>query len=58
MNIEMTEDRLVQKTVADYMEQQLGWESVFAYNTEILGAEGTLGRSSGGKLKVSGTSPR
>lgn len=46
MNIEMTEDRLVQKTVADYMEQQLSWESVFAYNTEVLGENGTLGRSS------------
>jgi hypothetical protein len=25
-----TEDTLVQQTTADYMEQQLGWESVYA----------------------------
>ena len=26
-----TEDILVQQTTADYLEQQLGWESVYAY---------------------------
>jgi type I restriction enzyme R subunit len=39
-----TEDTLVQQTTAEYMEQQLGWESVYAYNTETFGPEGTLGR--------------
>ncbi len=43
---EMTEDRLVQQTVADYFRDELGWESVYAYNYETLGAEGTLGRAS------------
>ncbi len=42
----MTEDALVQQTTADYMEQQLGWKSVYAYNTETFGPEGTLGRAS------------
>jgi type I restriction enzyme, R subunit len=43
---EMTEDRLVQQTTADYFRDALGWESVFAYNEEVLGPEGTLGRNS------------
>jgi len=41
-----SEDTLVQQTTADYMEQKLGWESVYAYNTETFGPEGTLGRAS------------
>jgi len=39
-----TEDTLVQKTTAEYLEQNLGWDSVYAYNTETFGPEGTLGR--------------
>jgi len=38
------EDTLVQETTADYLRDQLGWESVYAYNTETFGKEGTLGR--------------
>lgn len=45
MNV-YTEDTLVQQTTAEYMEQQLGWNSVYAYNTETFGPGGTLGRSS------------
>lgn len=41
-----TEDTLVQQTTAEYLEHVLGWESVFAYNTETFGPEGTLGRAS------------
>ncbi len=41
-----TEDTLVQQTTAEYLEQNLGWESVCAYNTETFGPEGTLGRTS------------
>ena len=40
------EDTLTQKTLADYLSDHLGWESVYAYNTETFGAEGTLGRKS------------
>ena len=29
-----TEDTLVQQTTAEYLEQELGWESVYAYNNE------------------------
>ena len=40
------EDRLVQRTFADHLEKALGWESVYAYNTETFGPAGTLGRTS------------
>ena len=42
----LNEDTLVQQTMADYLADSLGWDSVFAFNTEVLGAEGTLGRAS------------
>ena len=32
-----TEDTLVQQTTADYLEQQLGWESVYAHTSEGFG---------------------
>ena len=38
------EDTLVQATTAEYLRDELGWESVYAYNTERFGKEGTLGR--------------
>ena len=39
------EDRAVQKTFADFLEQELGWENVYAWNKETFGPEGTLGRT-------------
>ena len=41
-----TEDTLVQQTTADYLEQELGWESVYAYNQEDFGPDSLLGRAS------------
>ena len=41
-----SEDRLVQKTFADHLERVLGWESVYAWNQETFGVDGTLGRTS------------
>jgi len=41
-----TEDNLVQQATADYLEQQLGWDSVFAYNNEDFGPDSLLGRES------------
>ena len=41
-----TEDTLVQQTTAEYLEKELGWESVYAHNNETFGPEGTLGRAS------------
>jgi type I restriction enzyme R subunit len=41
-----SEDRLVQKTFAEHLEEVHGWRNVYAFNTEVLGPDGTLGRSS------------
>jgi len=43
---EYTENTLVQQTMADYLELQLGWESVYAYNDEDFGPDSLLGRAS------------
>ena len=43
-----TEDNLVQQTTAEHLERRLGWNSVYAYNTETFGPEGTLGRANDG----------
>ena len=45
-----TEDNLVQQTTAEYLERRLGWNSVYAYNTETFGPEGTLGRTNDGEV--------
>ena len=39
-----TEDNLVQRTAAEFLEKELDWDSVYAMN-ETLGPDGTLGRS-------------
>ena len=41
-----SEDRLVQQTFANHLRDRLGWESVYAYNAETFGPQGTLGRAS------------
>ena len=40
-----SEDRLVQATFADHLHEELGWESIYAYNREIFGPNSTLGRN-------------
>ena len=40
-----SEDRLVQATFAEHLEQVLGWDSIYAWNQETLGPDGTLGRA-------------
>jgi type I restriction enzyme R subunit len=40
------EDRLVQQTFADHLRDVLGWETVYAWNDEMFGDGGTLGRDS------------
>ena len=40
-----SEDRLVQQTFADHLHDVLGWDSVYAYNTETFGSNGSLGRT-------------
>ena len=39
------EDQLVQATFADHLERVLGWYSVYAWNQETFGPDGTLGRA-------------
>ena len=41
-----SEDRLVQATFAEHLESVLGWDSLYAWNQESFGPDGTLGRSS------------
>jgi type I restriction enzyme R subunit len=41
-----SEDRLVQETFAEHLAQQLGWESVYAWNSETFGPDSLLGRAS------------
>ncbi|NEX23456.1 type I restriction endonuclease subunit R [Thiorhodococcus mannitoliphagus] len=40
-----SEDRLVQETFADHLHRVLGWESLYAWNRETFGPDGTLGRT-------------
>jgi type I restriction enzyme R subunit len=40
-----SEDRLVQATFAEHLENALGWESVYAWNDETFGPDGMLGRA-------------
>jgi len=40
-----SEDRLVQATFAEHLKKQLGWESIYAWNQETFGPDGTLGRA-------------
>ena len=39
-----SEDLLIQRSTAELLEQELGWRSVYAYDSEVLGEQGTLGR--------------
>lgn len=41
-----SEDKLVQQAFAEHLEQVLQWESVFAWDSETFGVNGTLGRHS------------
>lgn len=41
-----SEDKLIQQSTAEFMEHELGWKSVFAFGKEVLGENGTLGRTS------------
>ena len=40
-----SEDRLVQATFADHLERVLDWDSIYAWNQETFGLDGTLGRA-------------
>lgn len=46
MSYDYSENILVQGAAGDLLRDELGWDVVFAYNEEKLGADGTLGRTS------------
>ena len=46
MSWEYSENILVQNSAGKVLKEKLSWEVVFAYNTEVLGENGTLGRKS------------
>lgn len=46
MSWEYSENVLVQNSAGDLLRDVLGWDVVFAYNKEVLGENGTLGRKS------------
>ena len=46
MSHEFSENILVQESAGNLLCDELGWDVVFAYNQEVLGVHGTLGRTS------------
>ena len=44
MSYDYSENILIQQSAGEVLEKRLGWNVVFAYNTERLGGNGTLGR--------------
>ncbi len=46
MSYDYSENVLIQESAAGLLRDELGWEVVYAYNTEQLGEAGTLGRKS------------
>ena len=50
MSREYSENVLVQNSAGNLLQNVLGWEVVLAYNSEKLGPDGTLGRTSCGEV--------
>ncbi len=46
MSYDYSENILVQESAGNLLRDELGWEVQFAYNTEVLGDDGTFGRRS------------
>ncbi len=46
MSYDYSENILVQKSAGNLLRDELGWDVQFAYNTEVLGKNGTFGRTS------------
>lgn len=44
MSNDYSEDKLVQESTAEFMEKELGWRSVYAFDNEGLGEKSLLGR--------------
>ena len=54
MSKEFSEDKLIQASAADLLEKELGWTSVYAFDSEVLGVNGTLGRTSYKEVLLTG----
>ncbi len=46
MSYDYSENVLVQGAAGDLLRDELGWDVQFAYNTELLGEQGTSGHKS------------
>ena len=46
MSYDYSENILVQNSAGNLLQNELGWNVQFAYNTEVLGVNGTFGRKS------------
>ena len=46
MSYDYSENILVQESAGNLLHDELGWDVIYAYNTEVLGKDGTLGRES------------
>ena len=46
MSYDYSENILVQESAGNLLQNELGWNVKFAYNTEVLGKNGTFGRES------------
>ena len=46
MSYDYSENILVQNSTGNLLQNELGWDVQFAYNTEVLGENGTFGRKS------------
>ena len=46
MSYDYSENILVQDSAGNFLRDELGWDVQFAYNTEVLGENGTFGRKS------------
>lgn len=49
-----SEDLLIQESTADLLEKELGWTSLYAYDQEVLGKNGTLGRNNYHEVLLTG----
>ena len=46
MSYDYSENILVQESAGNLLRDELGWDVQFAYNTEVLGKNGSFGRNS------------
>ena len=46
MSHDYSEEKLVQDSACDVLQNKLGWKVAYAYNLEQLGIDGTFGRAS------------